>query len=219
MPKSIAIDGPAGSGKSTVAKLVADQLGFQYINSGMFYRAVGLYFLQNKIDYTKNNNITPTILKAIKLDWKIDSLLLNDKDVTKLIQAPEYSSMASQIAIYENVREFVNHYIKIIAKDHHIVVDGRDIGSHVLVDATLKIFLAASIEVRAQRIYKRNQDLNISNKSLEEIKIDVVIRDQRDYTRKVAPLVKAEDAILIDCSALDIAATTKLIIKHYQEKI
>lgn len=218
MSKSIAIDGPAGSGKSTVAKIVAKRLGFQYINSGMFYRAMGLYFLQNKIDYELKQNITKTVLNDIKLEWKIESLILNGVDVTKLIQTPECSSVASQIAVYENVREFINYHIKEIAKNHNIVVDGRDIGSHVLVDATLKIFLDASIEVRAQRVYKRNEELKIANKSLEEIKINVAIRDQRDYTRSVAPLIKVEDAILIDCSAIDIETTTNLIIKYYKER-
>lgn len=203
MKYSIAIDGPAGSGKSTVANIIAKKINFQYVNSGALYRALAVYLYENKMDYKIESNITEQILNSISIDWNPDTILLNGVDVTTKTRMLEISNIASEIAVFVNVRNYVNKIIKNISKEHNIVIDGRDIGSVVLPDATIKIFLDASIEVRANRIFIMNKELNI-DKPLLEIEKDIALRDERDYNRKIAPLIKCKDATLIDSSNLTV---------------
>lgn len=203
MKYSIAIDGPAGSGKSTVANIIAKKINFQYVNSGALYRALAVYLYENKMDYKIESNITEQILNSISIDWNPDTILLNGVDVTTKTRMLKISNIASEIAVFVNVRNYVNKIIKNISKEHNIVIDGRDIGSVVLPDATIKIFLDASIEVRANRIFIMNKELNI-DKPLLEIEKDIALRDERDYNRKIAPLIKCKDATLIDSSNLTV---------------
>lgn len=203
MKYSIAIDGPAGSGKSTVANIIAKKINFQYVNSGALYRALAVYLYENKMDYKIESNITEQIFNSISIDWNPDTILLNGVDVTTKTRMLEISNIASEIAVFVNVRNYVNKIIKNISKEHNIVIDGRDIGSVVLPDATIKIFLDASIEVRANRIFIMNKELNI-DKPLLEIEKDIALRDERDYNRKIAPLIKCKDATLIDSSNLTV---------------
>lgn len=203
MKYSIAIDGPAGSGKSTVANIIAKKTNFQYVNSGALYRTIAVFLYENKIDYKQEKNITDEILNSISITWNPDNILLNGVDITTKTRMLEISNIASEIAVFANVRNYVNKIIKNISKEHNIVIDGRDIGSVVLPDATIKIFLDASIEVRANRVYIMNKELNIE-KPLDEIKNDIASRDERDYNREIAPLIKCKDATLIDSSNLTV---------------
>lgn len=203
MKYSIAIDGPAGSGKSTIAEIIAKKINFQYVNSGALYRTVALYLFENNIDYKNEKNIDDQIFNSIVIDWNPANILLNGIDITNKTRMLEISNIASEIAIFAKVRNYVNKIIKNISENHNIIIDGRDIGSVVLPNATIKIFLDASIKVRANRIYLMNQKLNIE-KPLEEIENDILLRDERDYNRKIAPLIKCEDAILIDSSYLTV---------------
>lgn len=203
MKYSIAIDGPAGSGKSTIAEIIAKKINFQYVNSGALYRTVALYLFENNIDYKNEKNIDDQIFNSIVIDWNPANILLNGIDITNKTRMLEISNIASEIAIFAKVRNYVNKIIKNISENHNIIIDGRDIGSVVLPNATIKIFLDASIKVRANRIYLMNQKLNIE-KPLEEIGNDILLRDERDYNRKIAPLIKCEDAILIDSSYLTV---------------
>ncbi|MGL4948412.1 MAG: (d)CMP kinase [Mycoplasma sp.] len=211
---NIAIDGPAGSGKSTIAKLLAEELNFNYLNSGSLYRCIALFIIENKLTNQIPSIFNKEFFNMINIDWSIDVILLNGKDVTNTIRSPECSSLASVIAIYQDVRNFVNKNIQKISNEKNIIVDGRDIGTLVLPNANLKIFLDASIEVRANRVFKHNQDLGIHSKTINEISKDIKERDDRDYNREIAPLAKADDAIIIDCSNLTIKEVIETVKAH-----
>lgn len=210
---SIAIDGPAGSGKSSVAKKVAQDLNFNYVNSGLFYRSIAYYCWKNKINYNDPNELSKSFLENnIHLEWDGNYILLNGNDHTDELDSSSISNIASIIATYNNVREFVNENIRDLSKLRSIVVDGRDIGTIVLPDATVKIFLDADPKTRAIRRAKQliSKGVNISaNETLNEI----IERDNRDYNREIAPLKKADDAYLVDSSLLSFDETVDRI-KH-----
>lgn len=216
---SIAIDGPAGSGKSTVAQKVANELNFEYINSGSFYRAISIYLDENRIDCDKEWLITKDVLDKIDLTWKKGVIFLNGDDVHLLCRRNEYGRMASIIAQYALVRDFVNRNILDISKVNNIVVDGRDIGSAVLPEATVKIFLEADITTRAIRRLKQESQNTVATLDINNVINEIIERDNRDYTRKIAPLVKVEDAICIDSSNLTVDETCDLVKRAFMRKV
>ncbi len=217
---SIAIDGPAGCGKSTVAKKVAFDLNFDYINSGLLYRAIAIYCDRNRIKYENENTFAGSFFNNIHLRWKEGIVYLNDEKINNEANSQTYSNIASIIAQYPTVRAFVNKTINETAENANVVVDGRDIGTLVLPHATAKIFLDADITTRALRRLKQNAQLGVSvGADMSAVISDIIERDNRDYTRPIAPLARAEDALLIDCSDLSIDETVEKIKRHYMRKV
>ena len=203
---SIAIDGPAGAGKSTIAKRVAKELGFIYIDTGAMYRSFGYYLIKNGIDLNDEQKVQEACEKIeIKIEY-IDSLqhvILNGEDVTGFIRTDEVGGAASKISTYKEVRRILVALQQDMAKKVNVVMDGRDIGSVVLPDATLKIYLTASVEERAKRRFAEYQAKG-EECDLEQIKKEIEERDHRDMTRENSPLVCVPDANIIDSSFLDI---------------
>lgn len=200
---SIAIDGPAAAGKSTIAKMVAKNLGYTYIDTGAMYRCVAYYALCHQVDYHDEEGVCQ-LLKDIKIQMLPDgSIQLNGEDVTSAIRANEVSMGASIVSSYPKVRNFLVAQQREMAKGGGVILDGRDIGTVVLPDAELKIYQIASIETRANRRHKENIERGIPS-DLEEIKKEIAERDHADMTREVSPLKKADDAIELDTSDMSI---------------
>lgn len=204
---SIAIDGPAGAGKSTLAKRLAAALGFLYVDTGAIYRTVGLYVARHGGDCACKGEVVP-LLPAIQISLRygkdgLQHMLLCGEDVTEAIRENQVSRYASQVSALPEVRAFLLELQRGLAREHSVVMDGRDIGTVVLPDAALKVYLTASAETRAKRRWKelreKGQELPYAT-VLEEI----VRRDEADRTRAVAPLRQAEDAVLLDTSALNL---------------
>ena len=210
---NIAVDGPAGAGKSTIAKLVAKELGFVYVDTGAMYRAMALYFLRKGVDPKEAEEIgrsCPEVDVTIRYQEGVQQVLLNGEDVSGLIRTEEVGNMASAVSGYMPVREKLVELQKQLAAKENVIMDGRDIGTCVLPEADVKIFLTASVETRALRRYKELEEKGVSC-DLEEIKKDIKERDERDCTRKIAPLRQAEDAVLIDSSDMTIEEVVKAI--------
>ncbi len=217
---SIAIDGPAGCGKSTVAKRVASDLNFEYVNSGLLYRAIAIFCDRNRIDYNNQNLFAGSLLNNVKLTWKEGVVYLNGDKINNEANSQTYSNIASIIAQYPEVRAFVNKVINETAAKTNVVVDGRDIGTLVLPRATAKIFLDADITTRALRRLKQNAQLGVSaGADMSAVISDIIERDNRDYTRAIAPLAKADDAYVLDCSELTIEETIEKIKREYMRKV
>ena len=195
---NVAIDGPAGAGKSSIARELAAELGFIYVDTGALYRAIALYIQQhnlcNKQDIIRQ---LPKIDLKIKFIGGTQCILLNGEDVTDDIRTPEISMLASKVSAIPEVRDFLFDLQQKIAKEHHVIMDGRDIGTVVLPDADLKIFLTASPEERASRRYLELQE-KPDAPTYEQILQDIKKRDYQDTHREIAPLRQAEDAVLID---------------------
>jgi len=218
---SIAIDGPAGAGKSTVAKKVAQILNFIYIDTGAMYRTIGYYCLHNNIDVDTeedvNNNLDAIDIK-IKFVEGMQRIFLNEVDITDLIRTQEVGEAASKVSVYKEVRTRLVSMQQEIAKKENVVMDGRDIGTVVLPNATLKIFLTASSLERAKRRCKELEekgivaDLEITRREIEE-------RDYRDSHRENSPLKQADDAILIDSSNMTIEEEIDNIINLYKKRL
>ena len=217
----IAIDGPAGAGKSTIAKLVAARLGFIYIDTGAMYRAMGLFFDENGQWPTRSDDITALAGKAdISIAYKdgVQRIYLNDRDVSDSIRSENAGMSASRVSALPEVREKLVELQRELAKKENVVMDGRDIGTVVLPNATLKIFLTADVGVRAQRrllqLQAKGEKADIA--SVEE---DLKQRDYNDSTRKASPLKQAQDAVLLDTSNLSIEETADTIIKMAEERM
>ena len=211
---NLAIDGPAGAGKSTIAKLVAKELGYIYVDTGAMYRAVALYYLNNNIDVTNEEEVNKEI-NDINVEFKIVDdgikLYLNGLDVTDKIRTPEVSDAASKVSVHKLVRERMVAMQQEIAKKNNIVMDGRDIGTVVLPNADLKIFLTASVDERANRRYKEYIDKG-EEADLEQIKTDIEERDYRDTHRDISPLREATDAIHLDSTGMEIEEEISYIL-------
>ncbi len=211
----IAIDGPAGSGKSTVAKIIAQELGFIYLDTGAMYRAVAWACIKGNIQLS-GIDITEDFLKAIDIQFRNNKIFLNDIDVTTHIRTQEVHNMVSDVAKNQIVRQDLVIRQREIASENDVVMDGRDIGTVVLPYAQLKIFLTASIDARAKRRYDEMK-LKGDNVSLEEIKKSMEKRDLQDTTRKYSPLKQASDAILIDTSEMSIDEVVEKILSLANE--
>lgn len=206
MKYNIAIDGPAGAGKSTIAKKLAKDLGYVYVDTGAMYRAMAYYFIQNGI---KADDVLAIEKACVDVDVTItykdgeQQVILNGENVNGVIRNEEVGNMASATSIYPVVRTKLVELQRILAQKENVIMDGRDIGTVVLPNANVKIFLTASSRVRATRRYEELQAKGIEC-NLDEIEKDIIERDQRDMNRETSPLKQADDAILLDSSDLDI---------------
>ncbi|WP_314347439.1 (d)CMP kinase [Fusobacterium massiliense] len=206
----VAIDGPAGSGKSTIAKLIAKKYNFTYIDTGAMYRMITLYLLQEKIDFENLKEIENILNNHINLDMKENKFFLNNKDVSQEIREPIISENVSKVASIKIVRDNLVSLQRKIASNKNVILDGRDIGTVVFPNAQVKIFLIASVEERANRRYKEFLEKNISI-SYEEVLKSLKERDFIDSTRKESPLVKAKDAIELDTTNLNLQEVVDFI--------
>ena len=213
-PFNIAIDGPAGAGKSTIAKMVAKKLGFIYVDTGAMYRASALYFLRQGIDKQDEAIVSESVKAAsitIRYQDGAQQVLLNGEDVSGLIRTEEVGNMASAISVYPSVRAHLLDLQRRLAASADVLMDGRDIGTCILPDADTKIFLTASSHVRALRRYKELTEKGVKC-HLEEIEQDIIERDERDMNREIAPLKAAEDAVIVDSSAMTIEQVVQTIV-------
>lgn len=213
MKLKVAIDGPAGAGKSTIAKMVGKKFNLMYINTGAMYRAVALKAKENNIKPEQIDSLVEMI-KTLKMHFENDDLILNGVNVQKEITMPEISKIVSSYASIKEVRQMLVKMQRDISEDYDVIMDGRDIGTVVLKDAEFKFFLTATAEERANRRYKELQDRNIEC-SYDKILSDIKQRDLLDTTRKEDPLKQADDAILIDSTNLDING----VVQKISEKI
>jgi cytidylate kinase len=204
MAYNIAIDGPAGAGKSTIAKKVSANLGFVYVDTGAMYRAMAVYFLDNGIDTDNEEEVGKACNDVrIVIEYKdgAQQVILNGDNITGRLRTEEVGNTASKTAVYPEVRKKLVELQKELARTTDVVMDGRDIGTCVLPDAICKIYLTASVETRALRRLNELQEKGMAA-DLEVIKKDIADRDYRDMNRDVSPLKQAEDAVLIDTSSL-----------------
>lgn len=218
---SIAIDGPAGAGKSTIARIAANKLGFIYVDTGAMYRAFALYCLENSIDVSDVNEISKEIENVdinIIYENNEQQVILNNRNVTLFIRTNQVSQMTSTVSVHQQVRNKMVELQRRIAQNSNVVMDGRDIGTFVLPNATLKVYLTASVEIRAKRRYVEMKEKNIEV-DLENIKEEIKQRDERDMNREFAPLSKAEDAVLLDSSYMTIDQVVEKIIALYEARI
>ncbi|MGS3973989.1 (d)CMP kinase [Staphylococcus pseudintermedius] len=209
---NIALDGPAAAGKSTIAKRVAAQLGMIYVDTGAMYRAITYYYLNNKERFTDFTSLISEIDLRLGYDAeKGQRVFLNDNDVTDFLRENDVTQNVSYVSSIKEVRQFLVQVQQKLAADKGIVMDGRDIGTTVLPDAEVKVYMIASVEERAERRYKDNQERGIES-SIEQLKKDIDERDAYDMNREISPLKKAEDAIEIDTTGLSIEQVTDKIL-------
>ena len=218
MKITVAIDGPAAAGKSTVAKEVAKRLGYTYIDTGAMYRAFTWYCMEKEVD-CQNEAACCALIPEVTIKLRPNGLVLcNDIDVTREIREPRVSGNVSYIASYKEIRLFLVEQQRNMAKKHSVIMDGRDIGTYVLPDADVKIFQIASVETRAVRRYDENISKGIPC-TLEEIENDVRKRDYIDSHRDFAPLKCAADAVTLDTSFMTVEEVVLKVIEIINEKI
>lgn len=213
----VAIDGPAGSGKSTIAKIIAEKLGFTYIDTGAMYRMITLYCLENNIDITNNSEIEKT-LKNINLDMQKDKFYLNSKDVTTEIREDRVNKNVSSVASIKVIRKNLVDLQRKISLNKNVILDGRDIGTVVFPNAQVKIYLLASPEERAKRRHREFLEKNIET-SFEEVLKSIKDRDYIDSHRIESPLKKANDAFELDTTNLKIEEVVNFIIEKIKKFI
>ena len=214
--RSIAIDGPSGAGKSTLAKRLAQELGFLYVDTGAIYRTVGLAGLRQRLDLSDAAEVAGLLPRlTITMGYGEDGLqhmFLDGEDVTAAIRENEVSACASKVAAIPAVRDFLMEMQRRTAREHDVIMDGRDIGTVVLPDADLKIYLTAAPEARAQRrcreLLERGQQADF-----DRVLREVIERDRRDTERETAPLRQAEDAVLADTTELDLEGSFQLLLR------
>lgn len=220
--QSIAIDGPSGAGKSTLAKMVAEKLGFLYVDTGAIYRTVGLYARKNEVEPTDAPAVIG-LLDSIQIEMNygedgLQHMYLNGEDVTTQIRQHEISAYASAVSAIPEVRAFLLEMQRDLARTHNVVMDGRDIGTVVLPDATVKLFLTADVEDRARRRYEellaRGQQADY-----ETVLNDVKVRDHNDTTRASAPLRQAENAVLLNTTGFALEESFKLLLETVRERL
>ena len=219
---SIAIDGPAGAGKSTIAKRLAKELGYYYVDTGAIYHTVA-YFMDLLGIAPKDTDGVTRYIDELTVEIEYDEtgaqhMIMNGMDVTDDIRTPDISQKASLVSAQPVVREMLLDMQRDVAKKHNVIMDGRDIGTVVLPRANVKIFLTASAEVRAQRRFQELQAKG-SKDSYEKVLADIKLRDHQDSTREIAPLKQAKDAVLVDTSDMDIEAVVAAIRAIVHEKV
>ncbi|MGP1488500.1 MAG: (d)CMP kinase [Peptoanaerobacter stomatis] len=213
----IAIDGPAGAGKSTISKLIANRLGIMYIDTGAMYRAVTYYFLQNDVKFDDKDEIKSSLDK-IDIDFDGDKVYLCNRDVTSQIRSKIVNENVSDVSAIDVVREKMVDMQRLMSKKKSVLLDGRDIGTVVFPSADYKFYLTASVDVRAKRRYLEEQNKGNINISIEEIKKSIENRDYIDSNRKITPLKKADDAVEIDTSDMSIDEVVNKVINMVGEK-
>lgn len=219
MSYQIAVDGPAGAGKSTIAKEVAKELGFVYIDTGAMYRALAYNCINNNIDKNDEESVVRACEKCdVKIQYidSVQNIFLNGENVSSLIRTPEVGDMASAISVYGKVREKMVDLQRDLAQSTNVIMDGRDIGSVVLPNATVKIYLDAQVHVRAVRRYEELKAKGM-DADLNEIEEQVKERDYRDMHRDNSPLVCVEDAKVIDSSFMSVSEVKNEIIRLFNE--
>lgn len=214
MGYNVAIDGPAGAGKSTIAKLVAKEKGYIYVDTGAMYRGLAIHFLDKGIQPQETEKVIEACKDAevtIAYEDAVQHVYLNGKDISSRLRNEEVGNMASVISAIPEVRKKLLELQQNLAKTQNVIMDGRDIGTCVLPHADVKVYLTASVEMRAKRRYQELQEKG-EDCNLEEIAHDIEERDRRDMTREIAPLKQAEDAVLVDSSDMTIAEVVKTIV-------
>lgn len=218
---SVAIDGPSGAGKSSLAKRLAKELGYIYVDTGAMYRTIGLYGMRCGKSLDDENELK-TILKDMRLELKYENgaqqIYLNGENVSEAIRTSAVSMAASAVSKHPAVREFLLNTQRDMANTSNILMDGRDIGTVILPNATVKIFLTASAKARAQRRLKELLEKG-ENITFEEVLADINQRDYNDTHREIAPLKQAQDAVLIDTSDIDFEQSYALMLKTIKENI
>ena len=217
---TIAIDGPSGSGKSTISKIIAKKIGFINVDTGALYRTIAYFFLENKINYKEKSEVLKNlnnISVSLKNENFSQTIFLNGVDVTQKIRTNEISMLSSEISIIPEVRQFLLKLQRDIAKENNVVIDGRDIGTVVLPNADVKIFLTADPKVRAKRRYNQLISKGQST-TFDEILELINKRDYNDIHRKISPLKKANDAILVDNSNLNQKNTVDKLMEIIEKK-
>lgn len=214
MGYNVAIDGPAGAGKSTIAKLVAKEKGYIYVDTGAMYRGLAIHFLDKGIQPQETEKVIEACKDAevtIAYEDAVQHVYLNGKDISSRLRNEEVGNMASVTSAIPEVRKKLLELQQNLAKTQNVIMDGRDIGTCVLPHADVKAYLTASVETRAKRRYQELQEKG-EDCNLEEIAHDIEERDRRDMTREIAPLKQAEDAVLVDSSDMTITEVVKTIV-------
>lgn len=216
----IAIDGPAGAGKSSVARIVAERLAYTYIDTGAMYRALAWKAMNQHIDL-EDERAMKELLEDSRIDLMTSErdqrVFLDDKDITDEIRTTQVSNQVSTVARHKQVREELVNRQRELAANGGVVMDGRDIGTHVLPTADLKIFLTASVEIRAQRRHRENLQKGLTS-DLGQMTTDIALRDRRDTQRDASPLMKAEDAVEIDTTEMPVEGVVSTILDHARER-
>ena len=216
MGYNVAIDGPAGAGKSTIAKLVAKEKGYIYVDTGAMYRGLAIHFIKKKIKAEDIKGIVEACKDAevsIAYENGVQQIYLNGENVTTMLRTEEVGNMASKTSAIPAVREKLLELQRTLAREKDVIMDGRDIGTNILPNADVKIYLTASVETRATRRYKELLEKG-ETCVYEEITQDIKERDERDMNREIAPLKQAEDAILVDSSEMTIDEVVKTICSY-----
>ena len=218
---AVAVDGPAGAGKSSISKIVAKKLGYLYIDTGAMYRSVTWAVLHNHID-VNNQKAVEALLPELDLTMEASDdsckVFIAGQDVTDFIRTPQVNNAVSIVASYKGVRQYLVERQRLMAEAGGVILDGRDIGSVVLPNAELKIYLTASVEARAMRRYLEVKG-TVNEQTLEDIKDSVMQRDDMDKNRNESPLIQVEDAILVDSSEMTFDETVEHILHLVQERI
>ena len=216
---NIAIDGPAGAGKNTIAKKAAKKLDFIYVETGAMYRAIALYFIRNRVAADDEKTISEKCSDInVSIDYAdgVQQVILNGENVNDYIRTEQVSMMTSSVSKYPAVREKLLNLQRQLATEKNVIMDGRDIGTCVLPDAKTKIFLTASASERARRRYKEQVERGIEC-DIKQIEKDIIARDEQDMNREIAPLKQAEDAVLIDSSDMSIEQVVDAIIDVFEK--
>ena len=216
MGYNVAIDGPAGAGKSTIAKLVAKEKGYIYVDTGAMYRALAIHFLKKGIAPEDTAGVVGACRDSdvsIRYENGVQQVYLNGENVTGMLRTEEVGNMASRTSAIPEVREKLLELQRTLARENDVIMDGRDIGTNILPNADVKIYLTASVETRAERRYDELKEKG-EECDLDTIAQDIKDRDERDMNRETAPLKKAEDAVLVDSSYMTIPEVVSEICSH-----
>lgn len=219
---AVAIDGPVGAGKSSLARICAGRLGYIYVDTGALYRTVGLFCTRNNINTDNHTAVSLALESKLKLEIRLidgtQHVYMNGEDVSEEIRTPEMSMMASKVSAIGEVRRYLVDIQRKMAEENNVIMDGRDIGTVILPDAQVKIFITAKPEIRAKRRYDELVAKGMDVK-FEDVLSDLNQRDYNDSHRAEAPLKQAEDAVLLDTSGLDFEGSAEAIIKIIEGKI